>query len=141
MREVAALFQISKARHLWLGLILTAATGCGGSAGPDIASVEGTVRLDGRPLANATVTFQPENGRPSFGVTNAEGHYKMTYTQEKSGVMLGSNRIFIRTRMEDESGKVVQQEYLPAKYHDRSDLTAMVENKANQIDFDLSSKK
>ncbi len=115
------------------------AAGCG-SSGPEVASVTGQVTLDGKPLENATVTFQPLDGRPSFGTTDKEGHYEMNFTLGKAGVMLGKNSVFIRTRMESESGQVIQKEFLPARYHDRSELTAEVENKANVRNFELNSK-
>jgi hypothetical protein len=124
----------------FLGLVLVVLTvGCG-TTGPEVASVSGTITLDGKPLENATVTFQPVSGRPSFGTTDKDGKYEMGYTLQRSGVMLGKNSVYIRTRMENESGQVVQKEFLPAKYHDRSELTAEVEKKANVIDFQLSSK-
>lgn len=125
-------------RMLLLALSVLA-VGCG-PGGPEVASVTGTVTLDGKPLKNATVTFQPTSGRPSFGTTDEQGQYEMGYSLERSGVMLGKNTVYIRTRMENESGQVIQKEFLPPKYHDRSELTAEVENKANVIDFDLTSK-
>ena len=51
---------------LFLGL---ACLGCG-PGGPEIASVEGKVTLDGKPLPNAAVVFIPENGRPAGATTD-----------------------------------------------------------------------
>ncbi|WP_437206338.1 carboxypeptidase-like regulatory domain-containing protein [Planctomicrobium sp. SH664] len=136
----AKVFKVHGIRRLLASVMLLALVGCGRGDAPDVASVEGTVTLDGRPLERATVTFQPEGGRPSFGTTDAAGKYRMVYTMDKSGVMLGPNKVYIRTRFEDDNGRVVQQEFLPAKYHDRSELTANVENKPNVIDFALTSK-
>lgn len=120
-------------------LSLTALSGCSQS-GPEIATVSGTVTLDGQPLANATVTFQPASGRPSYGTTDQDGKYTMGYTMDRSGVVVGKNTVYIRTYMEDEEGRVVQKEFLPAKYHDKSELTAEVEQKKNVIDFELNSQ-
>ena len=52
-----------------LGLIC----GCGGESGPELATVEGYVFLDGQPLPDATVIFTPESGSPSYGTTDQEG--------------------------------------------------------------------
>ena len=43
-------------------LILVAASGCG-KGGPPVAPVHSRVTLDGRPIENADVTFQPDGGR------------------------------------------------------------------------------
>lgn len=120
-------------------LALAALAGCGQS-GPPIASVQGTVTLDGKPLPDATVTFQPDTGRPSFGATDENGRYAMEFNVDRPGVLLGHNKVFIRTRKEDDNGKLVQKEFLPPRYHDRSELEAVVEQKANVIDFQLTSK-
>jgi hypothetical protein len=44
----------------------------GRPGGPEIASVEGTVTMDGNPLPNASVVFIPPAGRPAGARTNAE---------------------------------------------------------------------
>ena len=45
--------------QLLFGVALTSILGCGDSK---VASVSGTVKLDGEPLANAVVIFQPLGG-------------------------------------------------------------------------------
>lgn len=48
----------------------------------------GTVWLDGKPLAGATVMFNPvpgTKGNGGFGVTDAEGKFKLTDYQENPG--------------------------------------------------------
>ena len=54
--------------------------GCGGG-GPSVNYVEGTVTLDGAPLAGATITFSPVaggTGKPAVGTTDANGVFKVT---------------------------------------------------------------
>ncbi len=63
------------------GLLLA---GCGPSSDvPKLAPVHGVVTMDGKPLANATVRFIPESGRPSVGVTDEQGRYELNYTDEQ----------------------------------------------------------
>ena len=82
---------------------LLMATGCGG-----YASVSGQVLLDGKPLANATVSFQPEKGRASYGRTDAQGNYRLSYTDKQDGVRPGKCVVRITTAEErDEGGKAV----------------------------------
>ena len=60
-------------------LLLLAYVGCS-SSGPDIAYVSGRVTMDGKPLAQATVVFIPEDGRPAGARTDADGRYVLNFT-------------------------------------------------------------
>ncbi len=117
--------------------------GCGGSiGGPELGRVTGVVTLDGAPLPDATVMFQPQNGRPSFGTTDSSGKYELGYTQGSAGAVLGENTVFIRTEIPGPDGQPpVQKEKLPAKYHNKTELKANVVPGANTFNFDLTSKK
>ena len=65
---------------------------------PKLAEVYGTVTLDGVPLANVKVTFQPKTGRPSIGTTDPAGHYRLEYYSEvKSGAQIGSHTVRVDT--------------------------------------------
>ena len=132
----------SKANYVLLAilLVLPGYLGCQRHDGPELATVSGTVSLDGKPLEGATVHFQPKSGRPSYGRTDETGRYAMGYSLERSGVTLGEHVVIIRTVLEDEHGQVVRKEFLPKKYHDATTLSAVVEDKTNVIDFDLQSK-
>ncbi|MEW4561041.1 carboxypeptidase regulatory-like domain-containing protein [Bremerella sp. JC770] len=114
--------------------------GCQNHSGPELATVAGTVTLDGEPLKDATVHFQPASGRPSYGKTDDNGKYNMGYNLERQGVALGEHVVIIRTVVEDKYGKILRKEMLPRKYHDQTTLSALVEDKPNVIDFDLESK-
>ncbi|MFI4876126.1 MAG: carboxypeptidase regulatory-like domain-containing protein [Blastopirellula sp. JB062] len=135
---------IAKPNVLWAAtlicLLSSLPIGCYRQIGPELATVSGTVTLDSKPLEGATVHFQPKSGRPSYGITNALGEYDMGYSLERSGVTLGDHVVIIRTVLEDDNGKVTRREMLPKKYHDQTTLSAVVEDKANVIDFDLQSE-
>ncbi|MEZ6132139.1 MAG: carboxypeptidase-like regulatory domain-containing protein [Planctomycetaceae bacterium] len=132
-------------RLLALSLCLVMA-GCGGASGPDIASVEGTVTMDGQPLANASVVFIPENGRPGGAWTDSSGHYVLNFSGERQGAIPGKNTVRISTYREggqNEDGTMAesQKETVPAKYNAQSELTFTVEDgKANVADFAITSE-
>jgi hypothetical protein len=86
----------------WLGFILFAALliGCRQS-GPEVAPVTGRVQLDGRPLKNADVVFQPIGpGSPSYGRTDADGRYELGYKRGVPGALLGEHNVSISVSSE-----------------------------------------
>jgi hypothetical protein len=87
----------AKLRLRWVPLILLAAVAGCGDSGPTIVPVTGTVTYKGHPVANAYIFFMPAdgNGRPSQGPTDAEGHFKLSYTNEKDGVLVGKHKVWI----------------------------------------------
>jgi len=82
------------------GAIAVAASGCGGHG--KIAPVSGTVTLNGKPVADVAVTFQPmlvdgniNPGPSAFGVTGPDGRYtaKLVTTEEAKGATVGKNQV------------------------------------------------
>lgn len=134
--------------ELMVGVVLLAlaCTGCGES-GPEIATVEGTVTLDGKPLPHATVVFTPvEGGRPAGAMTDEEGYYVLNFTEGRQGAIPGKNRVRIytlRDPMEDEDGNMIpgSPETIPTKYNAETTLEFVVEDgKRNEANFDLDSE-
>jgi hypothetical protein len=85
---------------LVLGLALLAVLGCG--SGKKYAPVSGKVTLNGQPLANATVNFQPvappgsvEVAPGSSGKTNEKGEYTLTVATGEKGAWVGEHRVLI----------------------------------------------
>jgi len=75
---------------LCLGMVLP---GCSGKA---MLPVEGTVTLDGEPLAGAAVSFVPaEGGRPSTGQTDDQGHFTLASYTANDGVPPGEYKITV----------------------------------------------
>lgn len=76
------------------GLLLALIAGCGQS-GPELAPAQGVVLLDGQPVPDAAVTFQPVDGGPvASGVTNAHGQFKLQ-TNNRPGALVGEHRVTI----------------------------------------------
>ena len=115
--------------------------GCGGPEHPPVGSVSGVITLDGQPLADATVMFQPADGRPSQGVTDKAGKYSLTYLDGVPGAKLGTNTVIIRTEIPGEDGQPpIAKEKLPKKYHAESELRAEVKSGSNTFNFDLKGQ-
>ena len=122
-------------------------TGCGSGGGPPLGKVSGTITLDGEPLADAAVTFEPiGRGRPSSGYTDEEGNYTLEYNEGQLGAPLGEYVVKISTfRAGYDNGTVhpSEPEQVPAKYNVKAkanpDMTREVAAKRNTIDFELSS--
>jgi len=83
-------------KTLCILLIALFITGC---SGPQRATVEGVVTLDGKPLAEVEVQFipEPEQGRsavPASGYTDESGRYRIE-AASSGGVCVGPNRICV----------------------------------------------
>ena len=96
--------------------ILTAA-GCSSNPAiyPEVADVVGVVTLDGQPLEGATITFAPEAGRASSGVTDSTGRYNLNYTGSIRGAMLGAHRVMIKKMVQDKAATPSKAEQLMDK--------------------------
>lgn len=120
----------------WLCLAIAVA-GCS-SRYADIADVRGVVTLDGKPLAAATVLFQPAQGRASVGQTDAEGRYRLLYTPRDLGARIGPASVRITTTGNDE-GKIGADERVPRRYFEPGALAAEVAPGSNMFDFNLTT--
>lgn len=119
-------------------------SGCGGGSGPELGRLYGTVTLDGRPLANARVVFQPSGqlASPSVSDTAEDGAFELRFNRDRKGVLPGTHQIRVTTArvVTDASGKETEvQEVLPAKYNAKTELTYDVKTGSNQLDLKLES--
>lgn len=129
-------------------LVLLALSGCG-SDGPQLAEVSGTVTVDGKPVPNAVLTFVPTVGTTSYGKTDAQGKYKLMFTDSKSGAMLGTHNVEIEVKRysKDEvnemkaAGIDASSDFvpIPKKYNQPGALTAEVKKGSNVVDFKMTS--
>jgi hypothetical protein len=108
--------------------------GCGPDR-PALGRVEGVVTLDKKPLAGATVSFKPQTGKGSFGITNQDGHYELFYIRDIKGAIVGSHTIRITTTTENSP-----KELIPRRYNVRSELEGEVKAGKNTLNFELSSE-
>jgi hypothetical protein len=80
--------------------LLSALTAAGCTRGPDYAEVEGTVKLNGKPLPNVRVEFLPDpeqgaRGPTSSGVSDKDGRYKLLRDGQRPGAVVGKHRVLI----------------------------------------------
>lgn len=105
-------------------LILTAALfpvlfGCGQRLPYEVVPFSGTVTYEGKPVANLSVFFEPETGRPSTGATDDNGRFTMTYTVKLDGVQKGKGKFYFEVPVmigEDASpmARIIREKYGPS---------------------------
>ena len=132
-------------------LLLLTAIGCGESR--KSAPVTGTVTLNGQPVADVIVRFQPsgsgtteqlEVGMSSFGTTDAAGKFTLRFSDNsESGAMIGDHTVTIDevTPPEEENNDAggigrKKTSRIPRKWGDGSQ-TFKVEDKDNVAAFSL----
>jgi len=97
------------------------------------------VRLDGEPLAKATVSFHRPEGSPLTASTDATGSYTLELTTEGNAA-LGKYAVRIRLSKPSLSeSNPPEIKRLPARYNDNTELVVDILDGQNTIDFDLSS--
>ena len=76
-------------------MLALALAGCSdGGKDVKLADAGGTVTFKGAPLADATVTFIPENGPIAMGVTDLSGKFTLS-TGSRSGVAVGNCNVTV----------------------------------------------
>lgn len=123
--------------------------GCGGASdrdGPKTVPVQGTITLEGQPLADASVTFLlADNSGSTVGRTDSAGRYSLTTFEQGDGAIPGEYGVQV-VKYEEPPDEVADGEtpplksLIPEKYASvaRSGLKATVADGAdNTFDFDL----
>jgi hypothetical protein len=124
-----------------------------------LAPVSGTVRYNGKPLANAYVGFKPEEygARSAMGTTDQNGQYRLTTLEPNDGARVGRHRVVVSAIEKPQfvpapdgdaigpDGSIIARPpgklLTPARYGDfsTSGLTAdVVARTKNVFDFELT---
>ena len=126
-------------RKMVLALLVLAmtlgSTGCGRSDLPELGRVQGTVTLDGKPLADVIVTFFPDTGRPAVANTDSEGRYDLLYTNDVKGATVGPNTV--RVLWPDGAAPTAK---IPDEYGENSELKTEVKPGKNTFDINMESQ-
>lgn len=150
----------TKQRHArffaWSTALLFAVLGCGGGDSFELAPVSGKITLDGKPVAEATIAFQPVTegrtvnpGPGSVSTTDANGSYRLLTVQGDTGAVIGKHRVRITTRQanpgqnEDEAQPAdLVRETIPTRYNSDTMLSLEVPaGGTDSADFALTSGK
>lgn len=120
--------------------LVIAITGCSArpTGQPEIAPVSGTVMLDGRPLGGVSVVFESDRGVLSFGNTDDQGRYTVSYIRSARGAGVGRNVVRISTPMMGPSSPL-RKDKIPSIYNTASTLTVDITKGSNVFDFALTS--
>jgi len=134
---------------------LLAAAGCG-SGRPTTIPVTGVVTLDGKPIAGASVMFEPEaGGRPATGTTDSSGKFTLKTFEAGDGALPGKHRISVsKSEMTGvqadkeglsgpaDPGGPKEINYIPKKYANpkTSGLTAEVASGMKPVELTLTSQ-
>ncbi len=128
-------------RALIVGTFVSLSAGC--SQGPATGLLSGEVTLDGKPLEKGHLEFTPLDGQgQTGGMMIAQGKFsgpvpvaKMRVKIHAPKVVKGTYQAYTGAPLEDD---VV--EALPARYHEKSDITLDVKRGKQEVKYDLQSK-
>jgi hypothetical protein len=124
------------------GLVLALlCVGCGSQDGPPLARVSGVVTLDGVPVQSAGLEFIAEAGGVAYGKTDSSGHYQMSFGSDRTGAIVGKNRVRITSSDKVVVGdkKYESTEVFPPKYNKTSEEFVEVARGGNRFDFNCES--
>jgi len=136
--------------------LAAAILGCGGGGGLSLVRVKGKVSYKGQPVSGASVTFQPSEGTPAVGTTDANGEFTLT-TGGRPGAVVGEHRVAITKysgaatpmaepkpedmrKMQMERSSSGPTNEIPMKYANSatSGLVATVSSKASENEFEYT---
>ena len=138
-----------RGRLIVLSCVVLPLLGCGGNK---VVPVSGKVTLNGKPLANATVTFQPatkdkrEAGPASAGLTNDQGEYTLKLAgKNTSGAVVGEHKVSISALQgpapssADDNPKP-RVDLVPERYNTQTELKFQVPpGGTDKANFDLNA--
>jgi hypothetical protein len=129
----------------------------GAGCGPGLPlndNVQGTVKMDGNPVANVRVEFLPQGGPEhnlpsSWSMTDEKGYYRLTCENGKPGAVVAKHKVVIlagraaATPEERESGGPAPRAgpTIPVTYSIASQTPLEVEVKADESTYDLTVKR
>lgn len=119
----------------------------GGNAGCErglaLIPVRGSVKLDGKPVANCAVAFQPVAGGPvASGTTDDGGCFALT-TVNRPGAVPGEHRVLLTKQRYIKEDNCPRYEFLTPKRYampETSGLKANVSDNEHDFVFEMSSK-
>ena len=130
-------------------LLLTLGTLAGCAADTKIASVDGIVRLDGKPLTSGTVRFVPAAGRAATGTIQSDGTFSLGTYGESDGALIGTHQVAVVSYEAADDGRPAYEvrtqtskSLVPERYAavGTSGLTFEVKPGQNEANLDLTTR-
>jgi hypothetical protein len=131
---------------LIVGVVAILIAGCSseGMEHPPTYSVTGKVTYKGETVPKGGISFHGGEGRPASGKIQPDGTYSLSTFSEGDGAVAGHYTVSIVANEADTTkmprpGEKPPKDLVPKKYSrpETSGLTADVEKKANEVNFDL----
>lgn len=131
--------------YIWL----LALVGC--SQEPyEVAPVSGRITVDGDPLEECQIRFQPVSssdsinpGPGAFAVTDQDGRFTLrTINPVRPGAVVGKHRVWLTTVTEADASSelgLITAEKVPARYHNGRLDFEVPSSGTDQANFDLTS--
>lgn len=109
------------------GLLAALALLAGCSSGPKVVPVSGTLTRNGKPVPKLTVHFIPDQGRPSWGVSDDTGRFTLEYDSTLKGAVTGPHTVWVQWRPGS-----MQEEMNPKAASKPADLPAILAKYGSQ---------
>jgi hypothetical protein len=117
--------------------------GLGCAAETSHGTVQGTVTLDGTPLANGLIRFVPANGEsPTAETMITDGKFTVKVPVGDKSVSISAPKVIGKRQVyETADGPTIDviEELLPPRYNIESELTLTVTPGQQQQDFELTN--
>lgn len=140
--------KISTALALIMCLLLF--TGCGSGDGLNRKALSGKITLDGAPIPNGSISFEPlQTGGVSGGAVYTNGEYKI---EQKDGLPPGKYRVTLTGddgsnfgvgagKMPGDEIMPARKDFIPAGWNESKQEIEVQDSGKNTFDFELKSKK
>ncbi len=139
--------RISLNRTIFVGLLacfatLSCFTGCGPES--NVATISGSISIDGKPTDSGSISFIPVNGEgPTAGSEIKQGKYTSQAAIGECKVEIRVSKVVGKKKLYDTPDSPVQdlmEEILPAKFNEATELRVEVKRGTNEKNWELKTK-
>ena len=132
-------------RTLKLIFLVCSLFACGCGPESKMATVTGSVTIDGKPAESGSISFVPVDGMSSTsGASIVDGKFTSEAPIGESKVEIRVPKVVGKKKLYDTPDSPVQnvmEEVLPAKYNESTELRLTAQKGKNEKNFELSTKK
>ncbi len=126
-------------------VLLVLLAGCGKTWSQN-DNVEGTLKLDGVPVANVKVQFVPDDATTqaptSSGQTDDSGHFRLNFDNGSPGAIIGKhNVVILKGRAEPGDGQTISTAVIPQAYTMAAQTPLQTEVTASDHNYDLKMSR